>query len=127
MINKLQITERLIKLPSEMKEKELGIFTLSQQENALHKEYEGLELKELANINMVVDDKGKKIYPNAESRQAALQERLENNNEYHKKIAECDFIKHNLEIEKINFNELKRELSTLRMLIDLWKSDENGL
>ena len=119
MLNKLKIVERLILLPSEMKEIELEIFTLTNQLNTLQKEYEGLELKEMGYINSVLTPDGKKVYPNAESRQAALQERLIENVNYHKKVVESDTIKHNLELGKIDFNEKRREFSMMKTLAEM--------
>ena len=71
----LQLTEALMELPIKIKDLQLTILNKNEESQKVSSEVSKLEAKIKAEINAATDANGKKLYSNAEMREAELVER----------------------------------------------------
>ena len=71
----LQLTEALMDLPLQIKDHQLTILNKTEEQHKVSSEVSKLEAKIKAEINAATDANGKKLFSNAEMREAELVER----------------------------------------------------
>ncbi len=67
-----QLAERLLEIPREISEKQGIVLDYNDQVQSISNEIAQIESVIKTEINSQVDDNGKKVYTNAESREAAF-------------------------------------------------------
>ena len=117
-----QFTENLLELPKIIQENQIALLDTTEEIYRVNKEISVLESKIKSDIAAEVDENNKKVYPNAESRDAAFVEKssqdfeITNLQSYHTSLQRLSNIRR-FEIER-----LQNEQRNLRSVLDFFKS-----
>jgi hypothetical protein len=117
-----QFAENLLTLPQIIQENQIALLDTTEEIYRVNKEISVLESKIKSDIAAEVDENNKKVYPNAESRDAAFVEKssqdfeITNLQSYHTSLQRLSNIRR-FEIER-----LQNEQRNLRSVLDFFKS-----
>lgn len=117
-----QFAENLLTLPQIIQENQIALLDTTEEIYRVNKEISVLESKIKSDIAVEVDENNKKVYPNAESRDAAFVEKssqdfeITNLQSYHTSLQRLSNIRR-FEIER-----LQNEQRNLRSVLDFFKS-----
>ena len=117
-----QFAENLLTLPQIIQENQIALLDTTEEIYGVNKEISVLESKIKSDIAAEVDENNKKVYPNAESRDAAFVEKssqdfeITNLQSYHTSLQRLSNIRR-FEIER-----LQNEQRNLRSVLDFFKS-----
>ena len=117
-----QFTENLLELPKIIQENQIALLDTTEEIYRVNKEISVLESKIKSDIAAEVDENNKKVYPNAESRDASFVEKssqdfeITNLQSYHTSLQRLSNIRR-FEIER-----LQNEQRNLRSVLDFFKS-----
>jgi hypothetical protein len=115
-----QLAERLLTIPESMSEKQGIILDYNEQIQNISNEIAQIESVIKTEINSQVDDNGKKVYTNAESREAAFIEASRTNDELMNKRNSLSSIQNYLSIEKIKIETLGNEQRNIRSILSFF-------
>ena len=121
----LQLAERLLEIPSAISEKQGMVLDYNEQIQNISNEIAQIESVIKTEINSQVDDNGKKVYTNAESREAAFIEVSRTNNELMEKRNSLSSVQNYLSIEKIKIEALNSEQRNIRSVLYFFGGSEN--
>lgn len=109
-------------LPDRLRTAREDFLEKDMKRETLNRNIEKLKLQTKANVASEKDDMGKNKYPNETQRDAETLNRLYENREYQRHLAELDATKLDLEKSKIEIQHLSERLDTARTLAMLgWK------
>jgi chromosome segregation ATPase len=120
-----QLAERLLEIPSAISEKQGMVLDYNEQIQNISNEIAQIESVIKTEINSQVDDNGKKVYTNAESREAAFIEVSRTNNELMEKRNSLSSVQNYLSIEKIKIEALNSEQRNIRSVLYFFGGSEN--
>jgi chromosome segregation ATPase len=112
-----QLIDRLDQLPAQIAEVSTQLMELQQKSQDLKNEQVDLELQIKMNILTEVDDNGKKVYSNAESRDAALSERAKAHPQLCEIAASLGDLDKQIQMIKINLEKLANEQRNIRSIM----------
>lgn len=115
-----QLAERLLTIPELMSEKQGMVLDYNEQIQNISNEISQIESVIKTEINSQVDDNGKKVYTNAESREAAFIDVSRTNNELMDKRNSVSSIQNYLSIEKIKIETLGNEQRNIRSVLSFF-------
>jgi hypothetical protein len=115
-----QLAERLLTIPELMSEKQGMVLDYNEQIQNISNEIAQIESVIKTEINSQVDDNGKKVYTNAESREAAFIDVSRTNNELMDKRNSLSSIQNYLSIEKIKIETLGNEQRNIRSVLSFF-------
>jgi hypothetical protein len=115
-----QLAERLLTIPELMSEKQGMVLDYNEQIQNISNEIAQIESVIKTEINSQVDDNGKKVYTNAESREAAFIDVSRTNNELMDKRNSVSSIQNYLSIEKIKIETLGNEQRNIRSVLSFF-------
>jgi len=115
-----QLAERLLTIPELMSEKQGMVLDYNEQIQNISNEITQIESAIKTEINTQVDDNGKKVYTNAESREAAFIEISRTNDELMNKRNSLSSIQNYLSIEKIKIETLSNEQRNIRSVLSFF-------
>lgn len=115
-----QLAERLLTIPELMSEKQGMVLDYNEQIQNISNEITQIESAIKTEINTQVDDNGKKVYTNAESREAAFIDVSRTNNELMDKRNFLSSIQNYLSIEKIKIETLGNEQRNIRSVLSFF-------
>ena len=115
-----QLAERLLTVPESMSEKQGMVLDYNEQIQNISNEIAQIESVIKTEINSQVDDNGKKVYTNAESREAAFIDVSRTNNELMDKRNSLSSIQNYLSIEKIKIETLGNEQRNIRSVLSFF-------
>ena len=115
-----QLAERLLTIPELMSEKQGMVLDYNEQIQNISNEIKQIESAIKTEINTQVDDNGKKVYTNAESREAAFIDVSRTNNELMDKRNSLSLIQNYLSIEKIKIETLGNEQRNIRSVLSFF-------
>jgi len=115
-----QLAERLLTIPELMSEKQGMVLDYNEQIQNISNEITQIESAIKTEINTQVDDNGKKVYTNAESREAAFIDVSRTNNELMDKRNSLSLIQNYLSIEKIKIETLGNEQRNIRSVLSFF-------
>jgi hypothetical protein len=121
----LQLAERLLEIPSAISEKQGMVLDYNEQIQNISNEIAQIESVIKTEINSQVDDNGKKVYTNAESREAAFIEVSRTNNELMEKRNSLSSVQNYLSIEKIKIEALNSEQRNIRSVLYFFGGSES--
>jgi hypothetical protein len=127
-MNKERLTalaERLLEIPNEISEKQGMVLDYNEQIQNISNEIAQIESVIKTEINSQVDDNGKKVYTNAESREAAFIEVSRTNNELMDKRNSLSSVQGYLAIEKIKIETLNNEQRNIRSILSFFSTFED--
>ena len=119
-----QLAERLLEIPSAISEKQGMVLDYNEQIQNISNEIAQIESVIKTEINSQVDDNGKKVYTNAESREAAFIEVSRTNNELTEKRNSLSSVQNYLSIEKIKIEALNSEQRNIRSVLYFFGGSE---
>lgn len=129
-MNKERLTslaERLLEIPNSISEKQGMVLDYSEQIQSISNEITQIESVIKTEINSQVDDNGKKLYSNAESREAAFIEVSRTNTELMDKRNTLSSVQGYMAIEKIKTEALSNEQRNIRSILYFFGGSENEL
>jgi hypothetical protein len=127
-MNKERLTalaERLLEIPNAISEKQGMVLDYNEQIQNISNEISQIESVIKTEINSQVDDNGKKIYTNAESREAAFIEVSRTNNELMNKRNTLSSVQGYLAIERIKIEAFSNEQRNIRSILYFFGGSEN--
>ena len=126
-MNKERLTslaERLLEIPNSISEKQGMVLDYSEQIQNISSEIAQIESVIKTEINSQVDDNGKKLYSNAESREAAFIEVSRTNTELMDKRNTLSSVQGYMAIEKIKTEALSNEQRNIRSILYFFGGSE---
>ena len=127
-MNKERLTslaERLLEIPSSISEKQGMVLDYNEQIQEISNEISQIESVIKTEINSQVDDNGKKVYTNAESREAAFIEVSRTNTELMDKRKSLSSVQSYLSIERIKIEALGSEQRNIRSILYFFGGSES--
>lgn len=119
------IAEKLLSIPEEIAEKQGMVLDYSKQIQTISNQILQIESVIKTEINSQVDDNGKKVYTNAESREAAFIESSRANVELEDRRNYLSSIQNYLAIEKIKVETLSSEQRNIRAILYFFGGSES--
>ena len=127
-MNKERLTslaERLLEIPNAISEKQGMVLDYNEQIQSISSEISQIESVIKTEINSQVDDSGKKVYTNAESREAAFIEVSRTNNELMDKRNTLSSVQGYLAIERIKIEAFSNEQRNIRSILYFFGGSES--
>ena len=119
------LAERLLEIPNAISEKQGMVLDYNEQIQSISNEISQIESVIKTEINSQVDDNGKKIYSNAESREAAFIEVSRTNNELMDKRNTLSSVQGYLSIERIKIEAFSNEQRNIRSILYFFGGSES--
>jgi hypothetical protein len=126
-MNKERLTalaERLLEIPNAISEKQGMVLDYNEQIQNISNEVVQIESVIKTEINSQVDDSGKKVYTNAESRESAFIEVSRTNYELMDKRNSLSSVQGYLSIERIKIEALSNEQRNIRSILYFFGGSE---
>lgn len=126
-MNKERLTalaETLLEIPERIAEKQGMVLDYNEQVQSISNEITQIESVIKSEINAQVDDNGKKLYSNAESREAAFIEVSRTNSELMDKRNTLSSVQGYMAIEKIKTEALSNEQRNIRSILYFFGGSE---
>ena len=120
-----QLAERLLEIPNAISEKQGIVLDYNDQVQSISNEIAQIESVIKTEINSQVDDNGKKVYTNAESREAAFIEVSRTNSELMDKKNSLSSVQGYLAIERIKIETLSNEQKNIRSVLSFFSTFED--
>ena len=112
-----QLSEKLLEIPSMISSHQESVLNLNERSQTISNEINQIESAIKAEISAQTDDNGKKVYSNAEAREAAFVEVSAQNTELNSKREELASIQRNSNMEKIRIEALGNEQRNIRSIL----------
>ena len=120
-----QLGETLLEIPERIAEKQGMVLDYNEQIQSISKEIAQIESIIKTEINTQVDDNGKKLYTNAESREAAFIETASSNTDLMTKKNSLSSVQSYLAIERIKIETLNNEQRNIRSVLSFFSTFED--
>jgi len=117
-----QFAENLLTLPQIIQENQVALLDTTEEIYRVNKEISVLESKIKSDIAAEVDENNKKVYPNAESRDAAFVEKSSQNYEITNLHSSHASLQRLSNIRRIEIERLQNEQRNIRSVLDFFKS-----
>lgn len=114
--------ENLLTLPQIIQENQIALLDTTEEIYRVNKEISVLESKIKSDIAAEVDENNKKVYPNAESRDAAFVEKSSQNPEITNLQSQHTSLQRLSNIRRFEIERLQNEQRNLRSVLDFFKS-----
>ena len=127
-MNKERLTslaERLLEIPNAISEKQGIVLDYNDRVQSISNEIAQIESVIKTEINSQVDDNSKKVYTNAESREAAFIEVSRTNSELMDKKNSLSSVQGYLAIERIKIETLSNEQRNIRSVLSFFSTFED--
>ena len=119
------LAERLLEIPNAISEKQGMVLDYNEQIQTISNEIAQIESVIKTEINSQVDDNGKKLYTNAESRESAFIEVSRTNTELMDKRNSLSSVQCYMAIEKIKTEALSNEQRNIRSILYFFGGSKN--
>jgi len=119
------LAERLLEIPNAISEKQGMVLDYNEQSQSISNEISQIESVIKTEINSQVDDNGKKVYTNTESREAAFIEVSRTNNELMDKRNSLSSVQGYLAIERIKIEAFSNEQRNIRSILYFFGGSES--
>ena len=117
-----QFAENLLTLPQIIQENQIALLDTTKEIYRVNKEISVLESKIKSDIAAEVDENNKKVYPNAESRDAAFVEKSSQDFEITNLQSQHTSLQRLSNIRRFEIERLQNEQRNLRSVLDFFKS-----
>ena len=117
-----QFAENLLTLPQIIQENQIALLDTPEEIYRVNKEISVLESKIKSDIAAEVDENNKKVYPNAESRDAAFVEKSSQDSEITNLQSQHTSLQRLSNIRRFEIERLQNEQRNLRSVLDFFKS-----
>ena len=122
-----QLGETLLEIPERIAEKQGMVLDYNEQIQSISKEIAQIESIIKTEINTQVDDNGKKLYTNAESREAAFIETATSNTDLMNKKNSLSSVQGYMAIERIKIETLSNEQRNIRAILYYFGGSEKEI
>jgi predicted nucleic acid-binding Zn-ribbon protein len=122
-----QLTETLLEIPERIAEKQGMVLDYNEQIQSISNEIAQIESVIKTEINAQADDNGKKLYTNAESREAAFIEAATSNNDLMGKKNSLASVQGYMTIERIKIETLNSEQRNIRAILYFFGGSEKEI
>ena len=122
-----QLGETLLEIPERIAEKQGMVLDYNEQIQSISKEIAQIESIIKTEINAQVDDNGKKLYTNAESREAAFIETATSNTDLMNKKNSLSSVQGYMAIERIKIETLSNEQRNIRAILYYFGGSEKEI
>ena len=116
------LAENLLTLPQIIQENQIALLDTTEEILKVNKEISVLESKIKSEISAEVDENNKKVYPNAESRDAAFVEKSSQDFEITNLQSQHTSLQRLSNIRRFEIERLQNEQRNLRSVLDFFKS-----
>jgi hypothetical protein len=116
------LAENLLTLPQIIQENQIALLDTTEEILKVNKEISVLESKIKSEISAEVDENNKKVYPNAESRDAAFVEKSSQDSEITNLQSQHTSLQRLSNIRRFEIERLQSEQRNLRSVLDFFKS-----
>ena len=116
------LAENLLTLPQIIQENQIALLDTTEEIMKVNKEISVLESKIKSEISAEVDENNKKVYPNAESRDAAFVEKSSQDSEITNLQSQHTSLQRLSNIRRFEIERLQNEQRNLRSVLDFFKS-----
>jgi hypothetical protein len=116
------LAENLLTLPQIIQENQIALLDTTEEILKVNKEISVLESKIKSEISAEVDENNKKVYPNAESRDAAFVEKSSQDSEITNLQSQHTSLQRLSNIRRFEIERLQNEQRNLRSVLDFFKS-----
>ena len=117
-----QFAENLLTLPKIIQENQIALLDTTEEIYRVNKEISVLESKIKSDIAAEVDENNKKVYPNAESRDASFVEKSSQDSEITNLQSQHTSLQRLSNIRRFEIERLQNEQRNLRSVLDFFKS-----
>ena len=122
-----QLAETLLEIPERIAEKQGMVLDYNEQVQSISNEITQIESVIKSEINAQVDDNGKKLYSNAESREAAFIETATSNADLMSKKTSLSSVQGYMAIERIKIEALSNEQRNIRSILYFFGGSEDAI
>jgi hypothetical protein len=122
-----QLAETLLEIPERIAEKQGMVLDYNEQIQSISNEITQIESVIKTEINAQVDDNGKKLYTNAESREAAFIEAATSNDDLMNKKNSLASVQGYMAIERIKTETLNNEQRNIRAILYFFGGSEKEI
>jgi hypothetical protein len=121
-----EMADRLMELPQAISEIQLEILERTEASKQVQAKITTIESKIRADINNEVDANGKKVYSNAEAREAAFIEESNDNEELKDLKTDYEYIQREISEKKIEIEKLSNDQRNLRSLLNFFANNSEN-
>lgn len=122
----LEMADRLMEMPQAISEIQLDILERTEAAKQVQDKITTIESKIKADINNAVDANGKKVYSNAEAREAAFIEDAAENQERMDLKTHYDYLQREVSEKKIEIEKLSNDQRNLRSLLNFFAGENEA-
>jgi hypothetical protein len=122
-----QLAETLLEIPERIAENQGRILDYNDQVQSISNEIAQIESVIKTEINAQVDDNGKKLYTNAESREAAFIEAATSNDDLMNKKNSLSSVQGYMAIERIENETLNSEQRNIRAILYFFGGSDDAV
>ena len=121
-----EMADRLMELPQAISKIQLEILERTEGSKELQDKITTIESKIKTDINNAVDANGKKVYSNAESREAAFIEDANENEELKSLKRELDYTQREISEKRIEIEKLSNDQRNIRSLLNFFANNSEN-
>jgi Na+-transporting NADH:ubiquinone oxidoreductase subunit NqrC len=118
-----EMADRLMELPQAISEIQLEILERTEASKQVQDKITTIESKIKADINNAVDANGKKVYSNAEAREAAFIEDANDNQELKDLKTDYDYMQREVSEKKIEIEKLSNDQRNIRSILNFFSGE----
>jgi Na+-transporting NADH:ubiquinone oxidoreductase subunit NqrC len=118
-----EMADRLMELPQAISEIQLEILERTDASKQVQDKITTIESKIKADINNAVDANGKKVYSNAEAREAAFIEDANDNQELKDLKTHYDYLQREVSEKKIEIEKLSNDQRNIRSILNFFSGE----
>lgn len=118
-----EMADRLMELPQEISEIQLEILERTEASKEVQDKITMIESKIKTDINNAVDANGKKVYSNAEAREAAFIEDANENQELIDLKKDYDYTQREISEKRIEIERLSNDQRNIRSLLNFFSNN----
>jgi len=119
-----QLAERLLEIPNAISEKQGIVLDYNDQVQSISNEISQIESTIKSSISAAMDENGKKVYSNAESREAAFIEQASSHDVLNEKKADMALVQRAINSDRIKIEALGNEQRNIRSLLGFFAGSD---
>jgi prefoldin subunit 5 len=121
-----EMADRLMELPQAISEIQLEILERTEASKEVQDKITTIESKIKTDINNAVDANGKKVYSNAEAREAAFIEDANENEELKDLKTDYDYMQREISEKRIEIEKLSNDQRNIRSLLNFFANNSEN-
>jgi hypothetical protein len=120
-----QLSEKLLTIPDMILQHQKGILDLNEKSQLISDEISQIESALKTSISAAIDENGKKVYSNAESREAAFIEQASSHDVLNEKKADMALVQRAINSDRIKVEALGNEQRNIRSILNFFSGSES--